>query len=170
MKLTTIIMKKIIFSTVLILSCLLIKTADAQVRVNVGVNLGSQPDWGPVGYETANYYYIPDIDAYYDVPARQYVYYSNNGWIYSSSLPPAYSNYNIYNGYKVVINSPKPWTNHNFYKTKYVGYKGRKQVVIRDKKVKSVTNIKVQGNNGNGGGNGHGGGNGKGNGKGHGKH
>jgi hypothetical protein len=124
-------MKKILFSTALILSCLLIKTADAQVQVNV--NLGAQPDWGPVGYETVNYYYIPDMDAYYDVPARQYVYYNNSGWIHSSSLPPAYTNYNIYNGYKVVVNRPKPWTNHNFYKTKYVGYKGRKQVILRDK-------------------------------------
>jgi len=151
-------MKKILFSAALVLSCLFVKTADAQVQVNL--NVGAQPDWGPVGYERADYYYIPDIDAYYDVPARQYVYYNNNSWIHSGSLPPAYSNYNIYNGYKVVVNRPNPWTNHNFYKTKYVGYKGRKQVIIRDKKVKNVTNIKVKGNNGHG----------HGKGKGHGKH
>lgn len=153
-------MKKILLSAAIVLSCLFVKTADAQINVNL--NVGAQPDWGPVGYERVDYYYIPDIDAYYDVPARQYVYYNNNSWIHSSSLPPAYRNFNIYNGYKVVVNSPKPWTNHNFYKTKYVGYKGRKQVTLRDKKVKSVTNVKVKGNNGNG--------NGKGKGKGHGKH
>ena len=158
-------MKKTLFSAVLILSCVLIKPADAQVQVNLGVNLGSQPDWGPVGYERADYYYIPDIDAYYDVPARQYVYYTNNNWIHSSSLPPAYNNYNIYNGYKVVVNKPKPWTNHNFYKTKYVGYKGRKQVILRDKPgARNVVHV-----NGAGKVKGHGG-PGKGHGKGHGKH
>lgn len=163
------IMKKTLFSTVLILSCVLIKPADAQVQVNLGVNLGAQPDWGPVGYETVNYYYIPDIDAYYDVPARQYVYFNNNSWIRSSSLPPAYSNFNIYNGYKVVVNRPKPWTNHNFYKTKYVGYKGRKQVVLRDKPgARTVVHVNGAGKvKGPGKGPG---GPGKGNGKGHGKH
>jgi hypothetical protein len=162
-------MKKILFSAALVLSCLFVKTADAQVQVNLGVNLGSQPDWGPVGYETVNYYYIPDIDAYYDVPARRYVYLSNNAWIYSPSLPPAYRNYNIYNGYKVVVNSPKPWTNHNFYKTKYVGYKGRKQVVLRDNpgarnvvKVNGAGKVKSPGNGPGKGPGGPGKGNGKG--------
>ena len=155
-------MKKILLSAALVLSCLFAKTADAQVQVNL--NIGAQPDWGPVGYERADYYYIPDIDAYYDVPARQYVYYNNSSWIHSASLPPAYSNYNIYNGYKVVVNRPNPWTNHNFYKTKYVGYKGRKQVILRDRPgARTVVHVKK-------GPPGHGPGKGHGHGKGHGKH
>lgn len=161
-------MKRILLSAALILSCFLVKTADAQVQVNLGVNIGSQPDWGPVGYERVDYYYIPDIDAYYDVPARQYVYYNNNGWIHSASLPPAYSNYNIYNGYKVVINRPNPWLRNDYYKTKYVKYKGKKQVILRDRPgARTVVNVK-QGPPGHGPGKGPG--KGHGNGKGHGKH
>lgn len=55
-------MKKLILSAALLLSCFAVKTASAQVSVSLGVNIGSQPAWGPVGYDYANYYYMPDID------------------------------------------------------------------------------------------------------------
>jgi hypothetical protein len=48
----------------------------AQVRVNI--NIGSQPVWGPVGYDHVDYYYLPDIETYYYVPTRQFVYF--NKW------------------------------------------------------------------------------------------
>jgi hypothetical protein len=50
--------------------------ASAQVRVNI--NIGSQPVWGPVGYDHVDYYYLPDIETYYYVPTRQFVYF--NKW------------------------------------------------------------------------------------------
>ncbi|MEO8885918.1 MAG: hypothetical protein ABI367_07625 [Mucilaginibacter sp.] len=127
-------MKKIIFATALIFSCMLFKQADAQLRISLGFNIGSQPDWGPVGYDHADYYYMPDIDAYYDVPAHQYVYYQNNVWIRSAGLPPRYSNYNVYNGYKVVINGQRnPWERNNVYRARYARYKGRRdQAIIRN--------------------------------------
>jgi len=126
-------MKKIIFAAALIFSCMLIKTADAQVQFSLGINIGSQPDWGPVGYDRVNYYYLPDIDAYYDVPAHQYVYYQNNVWIHSVNLPVRYRNYDVYNGYKVVVNERNPWERNNVYRVRYAKFKGRKgQPIIRN--------------------------------------
>lgn len=126
-------MKKIIFAAALLFACLSFKLADAQIKVSVGINIGSQPDWGPVGYDQANYYYMPDIDAYYDVPAHQYVYFNNNVWIHSAALPPRYSNYDVYHGYKVVVNERTPWVHNTVYRKKYASYKGRRdQTVIRD--------------------------------------
>lgn len=107
--------------------------ADAQVRVNVNVNIGSQPVWGPVGYDYVDYYYLPDIDAYYYVPSRQFIYLNGPRWVWASSLPAPYRGYDLYHGYKVVINEPRPYLHHNTYKAKYAGYRNRHdQAVIRD--------------------------------------
>ena len=166
-------MKKILLSAAILFSCMLFKTAEAQISLNV--NIGSQPAWGPVGYDRADYYYMPDIDTYYDVPAHQYVYYNNNAWVRSSRLPVIYNNYNIYNGYKVVINDTRnPWERADVYRVKYKGFKGRHdQVTIRNSHdVKYVNHWKPgKGPKGpsNGPSKGHGG-PGKGHGKGHGKH
>jgi hypothetical protein len=126
-------MKKLILSAVLLVSCFAVKTASAQVSLSLGVNIGSQPAWGPVGYDYANYYYMPDIDTYYDVPTHQYVYFENNIWVHRAYLPVRYRNYNLYNGYKVVINDRNPWLRHGYYQTHYAGYRGRHdQVIIRN--------------------------------------
>ena len=67
------------------------------------------------------------------LPAHQYVYFNNNVWVHSVSLPPRYANYDVYHGYKVVVNERTPWVHNNVYKTKYASYKGRHdQAVIRD--------------------------------------
>ena len=39
--------------------------ASAQVKVGVNINIGSQPEWGPRGYDYVEYYYLPDIEMYY---------------------------------------------------------------------------------------------------------
>lgn len=126
-------MKKIIFAAALILGCFSITAANAQVHLNVGVNIGSQPEWGPTGYDHADYYYMPDIDSYYDINAHQYVYSDNNTWVHSASLPPRYANYDVYHGYKVVVNQRTPWAHNDVYRRKYASYKGRQdQTMIRD--------------------------------------
>jgi len=97
-------MKTYILATIVfILSAI---TANAQVRVNLNVNIGSQPTWGPSGYDYVEYYYLPDIDCYYYVPRHQFVYLSNGRWVFSASLPLRYRSYDLYSGYKVVVNRP----------------------------------------------------------------
>lgn len=126
-------MKKLLFTTAIILSCLSVQLASAQLHVSVGVNIGSQPAWGPVGYDHADYYYMPDIDAYYSVPTHRYIYLENNIWVHRTYLPARYSYYDPYHSYKVVVNERNPWERNNVYRTRYAGYRGRHdQVVIRD--------------------------------------
>ena len=149
----------------IIAGILFCKPASSQVSVNI--NIGAQPSWGPVGYDYVEYYYLPDIEVYYYVPRHQYVYLSNGRWIFSTSLPYRYRSYNLYSGYKVVINEPKPYLYFSNHKVKYAKYKGynNKQTVIRnssDAKYKSRGNIKSNGNIGKGKGNGNGNGNRKG--------
>ncbi len=146
---------------------------NAQVSINV--NLGLQPSWGPVGYSSVNYYYIPDIQAYYDVRATQFIYFSRGVWIRSSRLPNQYRNYDLNRGYKVVLNNyrgSRPYDNYRYDRVKYYkGYKGKPQKSIgnsnRGNDNHGNYNNGNNGNNGNSNNHGNKGNNGKGNGKGH---
>lgn len=105
----------------------------AHAQVGVSANLGTQPLWGPTGYDYVHYYYLPDIDAYYDVPKQEYVYPVNGHWVSSADLPPRYAHYDLYRGYKAVINDPEPWLHHDRYRGKYMRYRNHhNQQVIRD--------------------------------------
>ena len=118
---------------VLIIAVFLSTTVQAQLSVSLGFNVDRQPVWGPTGYDHAEYYYLPDIGVYYNVP--QHVFYYNEGgrWISRSSLPPRYRGYDLYNSYKVVVNEPTPYRNDKMYREKYASYKGRHdQGSIRD--------------------------------------
>ena len=110
--------------------------ADAQVKVSLNVNIGSQPAWGPTGYDHADFYYLPDQDCYYDVNGQQFYYQDNGRWVNGRQLPPRYGNVDLYKSYKVVINEPRPYLREDVYKKKYARYKGyrQKQPVIRDSK------------------------------------
>jgi len=133
-------MKKYLLLASIILSAFLPLKLSAQINVNL--NVGSQPLWGPVGYDRAEYYYLPDIESYYYVPKRQFVYFNNNNLVFTSNPPSKYSGYNLYNGYKVVLNNPKPYLNFKNDKLKYAKYKGAKgQASIKYSKDRKYTQV-----------------------------
>lgn len=156
-------------------------TVSANAQVSVSINIGTQPVWGPVGYDHVDYYYLPDADVYYYVPEKVYIYKNGNNWSRSRSLPSRYKNIDLYQAHKVVINNvDKPYLNHAKYQQEYAGFKGKHdQTPIRDSKeekyfenkkhpqhsqwVKDHPSDKKGKGNNNGGGkkSNHGGGNGK---------
>ena len=118
----------------ILISCAAFTGSKAQININV--NIGRQPDWGPVGYDYVNYYYLPDLDVYYNVPRHQFVYPEGNRWVYANNLPSRYGNYDLYGGYKVVINDNNPFTHADDYRARYGRYRnwnGQRQVLLRDK-------------------------------------
>ena len=179
-------MKKIILILLIAVGWFIYKPANAQVSVNF--NIGAQPVWGPVGYSYVEYYYMPDIEAYYYVPSRQFIYLTNGRWIFATTLPYRYRSYNIYSGYKVVINEPRPYLHFGAHKIRYAKFKGNngRQAIIKNsndpkyyvvkghpkynsgggKKVASPSKKNTSTVRSNGGGKGNSGGKGKGNGKG----
>jgi hypothetical protein len=152
-------MKKALLLLLIAFGCLSQQNADAQIRINANINIGSQPLWGPVGYDYVDYYYMPDIDVYYHVPRRQFIYLDGGRWIFAASLPGRYRGYNLYTSPKIVINEPRPYLRADVYRVKYKNWKGPKQIVIRDSDDDRYRNHPGRGN-------GNGRGNGKGNGKG----
>lgn len=115
-------MKKLFLLAFLALNFSLAFKSQAQVSVNI--NIGAQPSWGPTGYDYVDYYYLPDIESYYYVPKKQFIYLGSGGWVFSTALPSRYSNYDLYSGYKVVINSPRPYRYFKTHKVKYAKFKG----------------------------------------------
>ncbi len=116
-----------------IAAVLLSSTAFAQLSVRVNFNVDRQPIWGPTGYDHVEFYYLPDIDVYYNVPQHRYFYSEGSRWKSGSSLPSRYRGFDLYNSYKVVVNEPKPYLNDATYKEKYSSFKGRHdQESIRD--------------------------------------
>ncbi|HVZ24842.1 MAG TPA: hypothetical protein VG842_02245 [Sediminibacterium sp.] len=129
------------------------QAACAQVRLSVDVNIGNQPVWGPVGYDHVEYYYLPDIDAYYYVPRHQFVYLEGKRWIFAASLPARYRGYDLYGGYKVVVNEPRPYLRAAYYRQQYARYRnwhGARQVVIRDSRDDRYRNGWDRGDHGRG--------------------
>jgi hypothetical protein len=117
----------------LVLTIYLSNTLIAQVHDNSSINLDIQPIWGPIGYDYVEYYYLPDIESYYNVPQNRFYYYEEGHWIGRSYLPSRFSNYNLYKSYKIVVTEREPWKNHKTYSKKYSSYKNRHgQKLIRD--------------------------------------
>ena len=125
-------------------------------QVSVNVNFGTPPQWGPVGYSQVSYYYLPDVESYYDISAQQFIFLNNGVWIRSRNLPSRYRTYDLYNGYKVVLNDyhgSKPYGHFKEHKVKY--YKGYSKGPQKNYRMASNDNGKhSNGNHGNGNGNG----------------
>lgn len=100
---------------------------------NVNIHVGTPPVWGPVGYEKVNYYYLPDIEMYYDIRASQFIYFGHGKWVRVKHLPSHCRNYDLYHGYKVVLNDyhgHEPYAYFKTHKAKYhKGYKGAPQKI-----------------------------------------
>ena len=113
------------------LICIAFSSAKAQVTTTV-----SLPDWGVAGQDKATYYYIPATETYYDVRKGEYVYQENGKWVRTTTLPTAYKDYDLYNGYKVVLTDPnEPFADYDNMRVKYAkDYKGDPQKTYKVKK------------------------------------
>lgn len=107
---------------------------NVHAQLSIHINITNQPAWGPVGYDYVRYYYLPEINVYYDVNAARFIYPSGRNWVYASTLPREYGRVNLYNTYKVVINrNYAPYRDNRADIAKYSHYRNtRTQTVIRD--------------------------------------
>ncbi len=82
------------------------------------------PQWGPSYYAGTRYYYLPDIETYYDIYNREFIYLNRAQWIYSPYLPSIYPDFNLNNSFVVVVNSNinQPWMHHQYYVSHFPRY------------------------------------------------
>ncbi|OGX89738.1 hypothetical protein [Hymenobacter coccineus] len=88
----------------------------AHAQVNVNVNVG-QPAWGPAVPQGAQYYYIPEVDGYYDLQAQRYIVLRNGQWLPVAAL----SGYDPYQFHPVVLDyrGRQPWTYVGAHRDRY---------------------------------------------------
>ncbi len=89
-------------------------------------NVERQPEWGPVGYPLAEFYYIPEPDIYYDVEAARFYVCENGRWVAVEALPERLADCDLYACYKVVINGTEPWRNHRNHTFVYDDYRNKR--------------------------------------------
>ena len=139
----------------IVIAIVLFLANPVQAQISIRLNLGSPPQWGPVGYTHARYYYLPDVESYYDVQTSMFIYLNGGVWVHRAYLPTRYRDYDLYNGYKVVMtdyHGTRPYSNYNAYKTKYAkGYRGQAQRSIGQRPGKGNNNQQVMQKNGNAG-------------------
>jgi hypothetical protein len=107
---------------------ILLVSSTSNAQISISLNIGTAPSYHNSPNLVVDYYYLPDIQSYYDVRACQYVYLERGNWIRSRNLPDYYRYYDIRNGYKVSLNDyhgNQPYRNFDNDRTRYyVGYRG----------------------------------------------
>ena len=116
-------MKKLLFILGLGLVIGMAHNNKVEAQVHVSVNIDIHPAWGPSGYNYVEYYYIPEINVYYDLINRVYYYPYRNRWVSAMYLPEPYWYYDFYSLYKVVLNGvARPWRHNRNHIHLYSGY------------------------------------------------
>lgn len=92
----------------------------SHAQVSVNVNIGPPPVWGPP-VTVQEYYYLPDVESYYDLRTSQFIYLHRGNWIRSASLPARYRGYNLHSGNVIVLDyhGAAPYTHYKAHKVKY---------------------------------------------------
>jgi hypothetical protein len=118
----------------MVIGIIFLFAVELQAQVSVDVNVGTPPPWGPAEYPTARYYYLPDVQSFYDVRSAMFIYYDNGMWVHRPYLPKRFKNYDLYRGFKVVSTDYKGSDPNEYFRefrTKYPqGYQGPPQITI----------------------------------------
>jgi hypothetical protein len=116
--------KSILFRKLFVLAILLAVGFGPTVFTQAQAQQYPNPEWAPAYYSGVRYYYMPDIEVYYDLSNRDFVYLENGQWMFSNYLPPAYNGYDLYTGYVISLNFNvfEPWMHHHYYVAHYPRY------------------------------------------------
>ncbi len=136
---------------VLIVAMLFFLTTGIYAQISVNVNVGTPPVWAPAAPVEVQYYYLPDIEVYYDVPAQRYIYLNNGAWKRSANLPRRYRGYDLYVSHPVYLrdyNGKKPYAHFKQHKLKYKGKGNWKGYSSNSKQKGNSGNAKQKGKKG----------------------
>jgi hypothetical protein len=131
-------MKKIFLLSAIAVSGFIYNTANAQI----GIHFGFRPhrilypaaqvvvEQAPFYQQPApafdttgdDYYYLPDVDAYYDVTDQCYFYFNGYNWISAAYLPGEYRDYDWRNAPRFEVRERQPYLHADFYRNRYNGH------------------------------------------------
>lgn len=134
-------MKKLILMSAIAVSGLMYQTASAQIGVRFNINLGTRPvmvQQAPVYDE--DYYYLPEVEAYYSVNQHCYYYQDGGRWISAAYLPGAYRNYDWQHANHYAVKEARPYMHNEVYRSRYGGAEGRRDWNNRDDRSRVYAN------------------------------
>jgi len=126
-------MKKLMMMSAIAMSGLFFQTANAQIGVHFNINLGPRPvviAQAPVYDE--DYYYLPEVEAYYSVNQHCYFYQDGSRWISAAYLPGVYRNYDWQHARRFAVRDARPYLHNDTYRARYGGIEGRRDWNYRD--------------------------------------
>jgi hypothetical protein len=106
----------------IVIGIMFLLAGSMQAQFSMSINLPTPPMWGLAGPNTVRYYYLPDVEAYYDMKTSMFIYFSGSSWVHRTALPSRYRNYDLYGGYKVVMpnyHGNAPYSHFKEHKMKY---------------------------------------------------
>jgi hypothetical protein len=129
-------MKKSVILSAILFSGFVYNTAKAQVSIHVGFNTPVRHVYVPVPQpvETVydddfdnsdDYYYLPEVEAYFSISLNRYFYYNDNRWVSAAYLPGAYRNYDWRTARRFEVRGRRPYMNHDVYRGKWGGNTNR---------------------------------------------
>ena len=82
------------------------------------------PSWAPPTVRGVRYYYLPDIECYYDLSGGGFVFLNNGQWRFSRNISYIYPDFDLNRCYSIVldINVYRPWMHHQHYVSHYPRY------------------------------------------------
>lgn len=99
-------------------------TLPSSAQINVNIEFGRPPSWGVPTTYRCRFYFLPDIDAYYDIKWNRFLYLYRGKWVSSRNLPSMYRGYNLNRAYKVPIRGyfgSRPYDNYYRDRSPYKG-------------------------------------------------
>lgn len=133
-------MKKLITISAIAMSGLMFNAANAQIRIGLGIRLPHivivpRPvvvvkAEAPVYQEPivsdnddCDFYYLPDVGAYYSVAEQCYYYQDGDSWVSAAYLPGVYRDYDWrYAARRFEIREARPYLHNNIYRSRYQGF------------------------------------------------
>lgn len=118
-------MKKLFLTIIIAASGLATQTASAQIGISIQIGTGvvHRPVAPVVVYD--DFYYLPEVEAYYSVPEHCYYYMDGRRWVSAAYLPGRYHDYDWRYARRYQVRTQRPFDNHNYYRNRFGGNPGR---------------------------------------------
>ncbi|MBL4678094.1 MAG: hypothetical protein JKY70_18095 [Mucilaginibacter sp.] len=129
-------MKRSVLLSAILFGSLFYNSAKAQISIHFGFNIPARPVYAPVPPpppqpvmvydnddfdDSDDYYYLPEVEAYYSIPRHCYYYMNSAQWVSAAYLPGAYRNYDWRTFRHYEVRASRPYFNHDVYRNRWGG-------------------------------------------------
>jgi len=103
-------------------------STSSKAQLSVNVNIGApavivrSAAWVPQNHVGVDFYYLPEIESYYDVNAGLYVYLNNGNWCRTRYVPAQYRDYDLVHARRIALSGycgSRPYTYYNNHNVRY---------------------------------------------------